>query len=81
MSWHQVSAALTARCACRVPRPTRAVAGPCPVPSPRLRSSASPLAMVVTAPRMRLTPSLLSGPDPVEEVQPKRKLCCARQFG
>jgi hypothetical protein len=60
-----------------VPRPTRALAGPCPVPSPRLRNSASPLAMVVTAPRMRLTPSLPSGPDPVEGPSPSES-CAAR---
>src|ERR1700758_3509902 len=77
MSWHQGSAALTARCAWRAPSPTRAVTGPCPVPSPRLRSSASPLAIVVTAPRMRLTASLPSGPDPVEGSSP-RKSCAAR---
>jgi len=35
--------------------------------------------MVVTAPTMRLTPSLLSGPD--LGVQSERKLCCTRQFG
>lgn len=75
ISWHQVSAALTARCACRMPRPTCAVAGPCPVPNPRLGSSASPLATV--APRMRLTPSLPSGPDPVDGSSPSES--CASQ--
>jgi hypothetical protein len=47
------------------------------VPSPRLRSSANPLAMVVTAPRMRLTPSLPSGPDPAEGSSPSES-CAAR---
>jgi hypothetical protein len=38
-------------------------------------------AIVVTAPRLRLTPSLPSGPDPVEWPRTERKLCCTSKFG
>ena len=43
--WHQVIAALTARCACRGLSPAGVLAWPCPEPWPRLRSSATPTAI------------------------------------
>ena len=62
--------------ACRLPGPTRRSLDRVPYPA-RGCALGSPLAMVVTAPRMRLTPSLLSGPDLVEGSSPSES-CAAR---
>ena len=63
----RVPAAETNACSCRT----------VPGAQPAIAQLGGPLAMVVTAPRMRLTPSLPSGPDPVEGSRPSES-CAAR---
>ena len=81
MSWHQVSAALTARCTCCKSRPTRAVCRTVPGAQPAIAQLGESIGDGCD--RTEDAPDAIAavGTGSGRGVEPERKLRCMSQFG